>query len=107
MFILEVRGSTSEGSINKGGSYQTQTLTGIEAEIKTGGKWAFYSFGTETKPGKLFPQSASCYACHTTNGAVDNTFVQFYPTLLPIAKAKGTLRSASTQASADAAHARR
>jgi hypothetical protein len=24
---------------------------------------------------------------------VDNTFVQFYPTLLPIAKAKGTLKT--------------
>jgi hypothetical protein len=24
---------------------------------------------------------------------VDNTFVQFYPTLLPVAKAKGTLQA--------------
>jgi aspartate oxidase len=27
------------------------------------------------------------------NAAVDNTFVQFYPTLLEIARQKGTLRT--------------
>ena len=27
----------------------------------------------------------------TKSGAVDETFVQFYPTLMPIAKDKGTL----------------
>jgi hypothetical protein len=40
------------------------------------------------------PQSAACYSCHTDHGAVDTTFVQFYPTLLPIAKAKTTLSPA-------------
>ncbi|HYU45886.1 MAG TPA: cytochrome P460, partial [Terriglobales bacterium] len=29
--------------------------------------------------------------CHEQHGAVDTTFVQFYPTLLEIAKKKGTL----------------
>ncbi len=28
------------------------------------------------------------------NGAVDNTFVQFYPTLIPVAKEKGTFMKA-------------
>ena len=37
------------------------------------------------------PQSANCYSCHQDHAAVDTTFVQFYPTLMPIAKAKGTL----------------
>jgi acyl carrier protein phosphodiesterase len=37
------------------------------------------------------PQSASCYSCHQDHGAVDTTFVQFYPTLMPVAKEKGTL----------------
>jgi hypothetical protein len=35
--------------------------------------------------------SAGCNACHSKNAAVEHTFVQFYPTLLEIAKAKGTL----------------
>jgi hypothetical protein len=29
------------------------------------------------------------------NGAVDQTFVQFYPTLIPVAKAKGTFKASS------------
>jgi hypothetical protein len=37
-----------------------------------------------------------CYSCHSQHAAVDTTFVQFYPTLLPIARAKGTI-SASYQ----------
>ena len=32
--------------------------------------------------------------CHNTNGAVDKSFVQFYPTLLPIARAKHSLNAA-------------
>jgi hypothetical protein len=39
----------------------------------------------------MIPTTANCYSCHSEHAAVDTTFVQFYPTLLPIAKAKGTL----------------
>jgi cytochrome c553 len=42
--------------------------------------------------GKQIPATAACYSCHAEHGAVDNTFVQFYPTLLDVAKEKGTLR---------------
>src|SRR5947209_5496918 len=31
-------------------------------------------------------RKAACYACHRNNTAVDNTFVQFYPTLFEVAK---------------------
>jgi hypothetical protein len=34
--------------------------------------------------------TAVCYSCHEQHAAVDTTFVQFYPTLLEIAKAKHT-----------------
>ena len=40
------------------------------------------------------PATADCYTCHGTNTAVEHTFVQFYPTLLEVAKQKGT-RSAA------------
>ncbi len=94
MFVLEIRSATSEGSINKGGHFQTG-LAAIEVEVKEKGVWTFYSFGSgDVAVGKAFGPKESCYACHGTNGAVDNTFVQFYPTLLPIAKAKGTLKAA-------------
>jgi hypothetical protein len=32
------------------------------------------------------PFTASCYNCHAINTAVENTFVQFYPTLFEVAK---------------------
>jgi hypothetical protein len=42
----------------------------------------------------MIPHDAECYSCHLAHAAVDTTFVQFYPTLLPVAKAKGTLAQA-------------
>jgi hypothetical protein len=95
VFVLEVRGSESKGSINKAGHFQGTAVRGLEFEVKDGGKWTFYQMeksGTEAKP---FPLTASCYPCHAQNGAVDNTFVQFYPTLLPIAQEKGTFKASA------------
>jgi hypothetical protein len=94
MLVLEVRASASKGSINKGGSYQSDVL-GVEGEVKDlakfpGSGWAFFSFG-KTSTGKILPHTEDCYACHAEHAAVDNTFVQFYPVLLEIAKQKGTL----------------
>ena len=90
ILILENRASASQADINKHGHFQT-TRTGLEAHVKDEhGVWAFYSFGDGSKnTGTLIPKSASCYSCHEQHGAVDTTFVQFYPTLLDIAKAKG------------------
>ena len=45
-------------------------------------------------PAQAFPKTAACFQCHSANAAVDKSFVQFYPTLLPIARAKGTLNAA-------------
>ena len=97
MLLLEVRASASKGSINQGGSYQSD-LMAIEAEVKDAAKfpgngWAFFAFGKSTS-GKMLPRTEDCYGCHLEHGAVDNTFVQFYPVLLRIAKQKGTLKRA-------------
>jgi hypothetical protein len=93
-FVLEVRDSESHGSINNAGHFQTD-ITGIEAEVKDGGTWTFYGFpltaGSPAPSGKPIPRSASCYACHGANTAVENTFVQFYPNLYEVAERKGTL----------------
>src|SRR5688572_16148489 len=95
MFVLELRRSASEGSINRGGRFQQQVI-GVEVEVKDSsrfpGKWAFYEFGRSAATAKPLPTTASCYSCHAQNGAVDNTFVQFYPTLIDIAREKGTFR---------------
>ena len=90
VLVLEIRASQSKGSINQGGHFQADTAA-IEVEVKDGGKWTFYSFGKAEADGKPFARTESCYACHAANGAADNTFVQFYPTLLPVAKEKHTL----------------
>ena len=99
MLVLEGRGAESKGSINQRGNYQGTELMGVEVHVKDEarfpGKWAFFAFD-DGKTAKMIPTSASCYSCHAAHAAVDTTFVQFYPTLLPIAKSKGTL-SASYQ----------
>jgi hypothetical protein len=97
VIVLEGRGASSKGSINKAGHFQSGGLTGLEIHVKDvarfPGKWAFFDVASESKA-TLFPQTANCYSCHTEHAAVDTTFVQFYPTLLPIAQKKGTLSRA-------------
>jgi hypothetical protein len=95
-FALEVRQSVSKGSINRNGHYQGE-LSALEVHVKDErrfpGKWAFYGFNGPAKNGRMIPTSAECYSCHQEHGAVDTTFVQFYPTLFEIAKRKGTIRA--------------
>jgi len=98
--VLENRGAVHGGehqaSLNKHGLTQTNELMGLEVHVKDAsqpGGWGFYSFNSE-KPTRIIPQTAPCYSCHQQHAAVDTTFVQFYPTLLEVAKAKGTLSKA-------------
>jgi len=96
MFVLEVRSSASNGSINKGGHYQDE-IVGMEVHLKDEArfpatKWAFFEFGTSARTAKALPPDSNCQTCHSMNGAVDQTFVQFYPTLISTAKAKGTFK---------------
>lgn len=93
MLVLELRGAESNTSINKRGHTQSVDVMGFEVHVKDKsipGNWGFYDFEDKIK-GTLFPRTADCYSCHEQHGAVDTTFVQFYPTLLAVAKAKGTL----------------
>jgi Cytochrome P460 len=92
--VLESRGAEGKGSINQRGNFQGTEVMGLEVHVKDEtrfpGKWAFFGFDGG-KTGKMIATTASCYTCHRQHGAVDTTFVQFYPTLLPIAKSKSTL----------------
>jgi Cytochrome P460 len=96
VLVLEGRAAQGKGSINQNGNYQGQ-VTAIEVHVKDearfAGKWAFFGFDGD-KPARMIPTSADCYSCHAAHAAVDTTFVQFYPTLLPIAANKGTLSAA-------------
>lgn len=93
VMVLEARMGESKGSINQKGHYQGEVM-GREVHVKDTaqypGGWAFFAFG-ESDTGTLVPKSQDCYSCHSDHGAVDTTFVQFYPTLMKVAKEKGTL----------------
>jgi hypothetical protein len=95
-FVIEERQAVSKGSINKSGHFQGG-LVGLAAEVKDtsrfAGGWAFFNLSGDASSATALPKSAPCYSCHAQHGAVDNTFVQFYPTLFEVAKQKGTLRS--------------
>lgn len=93
ILVLEARMAEGKGSINKKGHYQGEVMARevhIKDEARFPGKWAFFGFG-DGDTGTLLPRSEDCYSCHSEHGAVDTTFVQFYPTLLSVAKDKATL----------------
>jgi hypothetical protein len=94
VIMLEVRGGTAKGSINQRGVFQSGEPLGAEAHVKDEarfkGGWGFFDVGSG-KPAKMIPYQAGCYSCHQDHAAADTTFVQFYPTLLPIATKLGTL----------------
>lgn len=93
VLVLEGRRAETTTVINKAGNFQGSEVKGIEVHVKDEkkfpGKWAFFGFDN-TKTAKMTPKEAACYSCHQDHAAVDTTFVQFYPTLLEIAKSKGT-----------------
>lgn len=101
MFVLELRRAVDHASINKGGQTQGD-LVAIEASVKdstrfasTGG-WAYVGFGRASAlavSAAANPPTADCYSCHRQNTAVENTFVQFYPTLFDVARQRGTVKS--------------
>lgn len=97
MLVLENRMAEGKGSINQKGNYQGTEIMGIEVHVKDEarfpGKWAFFIFDN-AKTAKMVATDMACYSCHSEHAAVDTTFVQFYPTLLPIARSKGTLSAA-------------
>jgi len=96
VMVLEIRGAQEHASINKGGRSQSNRMA-VEVHVKDTarfkGGWGFFGFNGE-KPATVIPQTAACYACHQDHAAVDTTFVQFYPTLLPLATSKATLSAA-------------
>ena len=100
MFVLELRRGERHVSIDTGGQTQGAVM-GIEAAVKdstkyasTGG-WAYLGFGGANglvDSAMPNPPTASCYACHGEHTAVENTFVQFYPTLFEVAQRLGTVK---------------
>jgi hypothetical protein len=97
IFMLEARMAEPKASINKQGLTQTAVM-GREAHVKDTARfssgWAFFPFTGEGPSGPAFPQTSNCNQCHEQHGAVDTTFVQFYPTLISKAQEKKTFSAA-------------
>lgn len=96
MFVLELYGSASRGSINKSGRYQDD-FVGLDVEVKDEArfpdKWAYFEFDlTRKAAGATTPGQNACWKCHEQNAAVEHSFVQFYPVLLKVAREKGTIK---------------
>lgn len=98
VMVLEARPARNKGSINQRGAFQDKDVLTIEVHVKDTtrfpDRWAFFEFDSADKNGTLVPSGAPCYTCHAAHAAVDTTFVQFYPTLLPVAQEKKTLSAA-------------
>ena len=100
MFILEIRRADENVSINNAGRTQGEIVT-IEAEVKDkarfpDGGWGYFTFNSQqglVDSAAPLPGDARCYSCHKNNTAVENTFVQFYPTLFDVAKRFGTVKA--------------
>ena len=102
MFVIDERDAASRSSINQKGHYQTE-LMGLAVEVKDSArfpeKWAYFVFSPDGKTAEAMPKGNPCWACHDAHAAVEHTFVQFYPTLKPVAKQFGTYNEAREQAS--------
>lgn len=100
MFVLEIYGSQSKGSINQHGHFQTEFM-GLDIEVKDASrfpdKWAYFGFdASEASSAPVAPGKNDCWKCHDQHAAVEHTFVQFYPALLKIAKEKKTIKAGVT-----------
>lgn len=93
--VLELRKGQGRGSINKNGVFQADKM-GAEIHVKDVKRfksgWAFFPAGAG--PTAALPQTSQCNVCHEQHGAVDTTFVQFYPTLIAKAREMKTMSAA-------------
>lgn len=94
MFALEIYGSATHSTPNKTGFFQ-DSYVGLEMNVKDARfpeGWRFFNFAGDDKEGTAIPKEASCLTCHAKNAAVENSFGQFYPTILKVALEKGTTK---------------
>ena len=101
--MLEARRAETAASIDNIGKSQGALLA-IESAVKDSARfganagsngWGYFAFDGPNgakETAQVLPTSAPCYECHATNTAVENTFVQYYPTLFEVAKRFGTVK---------------
>jgi hypothetical protein len=100
MFVIEGRAPVERQLLANKGQTQGEVIF-LEASVKDSQRfpehgWAYFSFGSPSSPvarTKPLATSTDCYACHAQNTAVENTFVQFYPELIEVARRQGTVKT--------------
>lgn len=94
VLLIENRAASTGPGLDKNARFQTE-VHGYEIHVKDAsrGGWNFYFIEEGAPSGKPFAKDAACFTCHEKNAAVDTTFVQYYPTLIEIAKKHGTWKS--------------
>lgn len=97
VLVLEVRSSQRKALDNPHSHVQGDSAR-VEVHVKDSErfpetKWAFFVFGESAKTAAPAAANATCFTCHGKSGAVDTTFVQFYPILRDVAKQKGTYKA--------------
>ncbi len=98
MFVMEGRAAVEQELLANTGHATGEPLF-VEASVKDSARfpettWAYFNFGG-AKPAasaKAIPKTASCYACHDQNTAVEYSFAQFYPAVFEAAKTFGTVK---------------
>ena len=99
-FVIDERDAQSKGSINKTGHFQTD-LMGLAVEVKDStrfpDKWGYFGFDDTNQTSEAMPKGNPCTTCHEAHAAVEHTFVQFYPTLKPVAKKFGVYNESREQ----------
>jgi hypothetical protein len=94
-FALEIRMTPGESSDQVHGKFQKQKVA-LEILVRDSerfeGNWGFFDFPANAATASMIPYKEDCYSCHLENAAVDSTFVQFYPTLIDVAREKGVFR---------------
>jgi hypothetical protein len=95
-WVLEFRAVGTEAVANRQGKFQTGVVS-FEVNVKDSrfkDGWGYFIFRDgETNTAPLSGDTVRrCIDCHTEHTAVERTFVQFYPTLLDVAKRMGTVR---------------
>jgi len=96
VLVHEVRGAVPDGPVSPTGYHVAGVLgtqVAVKDEVRFGAGWRYFAFGAGDLSAAPTPTDAACSQCHRASGAVDDTFVQFYPTLRAAARRHGVLRS--------------
>jgi len=94
IFSEKRAGATTVPITKNPGWGQTGEALGFEFEVKdvSKGGWRYYTAKAGEQAGTAVTNQADCTTCHSQHGAVDSTFVQFYPSLIAAAQRHGTYK---------------